>query len=150
MTNNIIKDTDALLSWINNNLQSGYYLTVDAADLIKKINELATPAPEPQEIIFEEIPEIERILESYYKPEKTYHVNFQCSVLFGYGMTKEEAEKKRDEWNAGHDYEPPAGVFEDDDDFSGLCLEPYEDEFKLLLRDYIERKNAIPTGGNHE
>jgi hypothetical protein len=108
--------------------------------VINTINKLAKTVPEPHEITFEEIPEIEYILENYYKPEKTYHVSFQCSVLFGYGMTKEEAEKKRDEWNAGHDYEPPAGVFEDSSDFPELYLEQFDDEFKLLLRDYIKRK----------
>jgi hypothetical protein len=47
----------------------------------------------PEQNTFEEIPEIENIIEDYYKPEKTYHVYFQCSVLYGYGLTKEDAEK---------------------------------------------------------
>lgn len=145
MTKRMI-DADALLELIKSSLQAheNEYCQWTIERVLEKINELATPAPEPQTITFKKIPAIERILDDYYKPEKTYHVNFKCSILFGYGMTKEDAEKKCDEWNAGKPYNPPARVFEDDSDFPELYLEQYDDEFKLLLHDYIKHKNKKP------
>lgn len=56
MTKKII-NADALLEWVNINTHDGGWngqaTIVFQDDLIKKINELATPAPEPQESIYD-------------------------------------------------------------------------------------------------
>jgi len=56
MTKRII-DADALLKWvkrheIEDENETGHYVVI-SFDLEEKINELATPAPEPQESIFD-------------------------------------------------------------------------------------------------